>query len=164
MTAATNEVGGESNVRLSASGPLLPPPVTTSPSELSYSYSEASTFFLTRRLREAFILLETIVFASSPYDEASPEVDLCEPASIANASKSLRIKIWCLYITVLDAIIKLGPEQGRAIFGQQKWRTVVARVRDSNVSEDVVQSGYGGVEERVDIEVVVNLFVSSATS
>jgi hypothetical protein len=71
----------------------------------------------------------------------------------------LRIKVWNLYITILSAIVELGPEDGKIQFGQKEWKAIASKVRDGGIWETVVQAGYGGREGAVDADVVYNLFV-----
>jgi hypothetical protein len=65
--------------------------------------------------------------------------------------------VWSLYLTILNAIVELEPEDGKQAFGTQEWRALVAKVRDGHVWEEVVQNGYRGVEGDVDADVVINL-------
>lgn len=78
-------------------------------------------------------------------------------APIASASRTTRIKVWSLYLTILNAIVELGAEDGKAAFGTQEWRSLVSKVRDGGVWEEVVKNGYRGVEGDVDADVVINL-------
>ena len=128
-------------------------------SELSKAYKHASQLYLTRRLSEAYELLQPIVKPSakangtSYYDE-----DGAEPlAPVATAPSSQRIKLWSLYITLLNAILDLDPDEGRRDFGPKEFKSICTQVRDGEVWEQVVQDGYGGREGSVDAEVVYNL-------
>lgn len=80
-------------------------------------------------------------------------------APIASSSRTTRIKVWSLYLTILNAIVELGPEDGKAAFGTAEWRALVNKVRDGGVWEEVVRNGYRGVEGDVDADVVINLYV-----
>lgn len=80
-----------------------------------------------------------------------------EAAIISSASRNVRIKIWSLYLTLLNAIVELGPEEGKASLGSKAWRDIVNKVQDGSIWEDVVQVGYSGFEGTVDDEVVINL-------
>ncbi|KAF4624876.1 hypothetical protein G7Y89_g13292 [Cudoniella acicularis] len=113
----------------------------------------ASTLFLTRRLPES---LSTILPVITPpvSDDTSTEN---EPAPISKASRTTRIKVWSLYLTILNAVVELDPDEGKQAFGSSDWRALVSKVRDGEVWEDVVKNGYGGVEGDVDSDVVINL-------
>ena len=76
---------------------------------------------------------------------------------IADAPRTLRVQIWCLYLTILDAIMQLGPEEGKKVFGRQLWRHLAAKVRNSDIWEDVVKIGYRDVQADLDVRLVVNL-------
>jgi hypothetical protein len=76
---------------------------------------------------------------------------------VALASKTTRVKVWSLYLTILNAIVELEPEDGKEAFGSQEWRALCNKVRDSEVWEEVVRNGYHGVEGDVDADVVINL-------
>lgn len=121
--------------------------------QLSKAYTQASNLFLTRRLIEAFSTLTPII--EKPLAEEIGESS--GPAPIASASRNSRIKIWSLYLTLLNAIIELGPEEGKTIFGDDVWKDIASKVRDGTIWEEVLQVGYDGIEGNVDAEVVINL-------
>ncbi|KAL1999089.1 hypothetical protein VTN02DRAFT_5069 [Thermoascus thermophilus] len=128
----------------------------------SQIHKNASQLFLTRRLPECLAALEPII--TPPQDEqrqqqytngdngSSPPV-----APIATVSGTLRIKVWNLYITLLSAIVDLGAEDGKRTFGQKEWKALASKVRDGEIWETIVQTGYGGREGSVDADVVYNL-------
>lgn len=119
-------------------------------SHISKTYRQASTLFLTRRLPEALTTLAPLI---------SPPAADGEPAPVAGASRTTRIKVWSLYLTILNAILEMEPDEGKDAFGNQEWRTICANVRDGTIWEDVVRNGYHGVEGDVDSDVVINLYV-----
>ncbi|OTB18004.1 hypothetical protein K445DRAFT_9846 [Daldinia sp. EC12] len=125
-----------------------------SSSSISKTYRQASQLFLTRRLPEA---LSTVLPLITPSTESSNVNGLTEPAPVARASRSTRIKVWSLYLTILNAILELDADEGKDAFGSQEWRTICKKVRDGDVWEEVVQFGYHGVEGEVDSDVVINL-------
>ncbi|KAL3424992.1 peroxin 26 [Phlyctema vagabunda] len=118
-------------------------------SQISKIYRQSSTLFLTRRLPES---LSTILPVITP-----PSDDPTQSAPIAKASRTTRIKVWSLYLTILNAVVELDPDEGKQAFGSQEWRGLVAKVRDGEVWEEVIKNGYGGVEGDVDSDVVINL-------
>ncbi|KAK1726988.1 hypothetical protein CaCOL14_006562 [Colletotrichum acutatum] len=122
-------------------------------SQISKTYRQASTLFLTRRLPEA---LSTILPLITPPTGQS-ENGAGEPAPVARASRSTRIKVWSLYLTTLNAIVELEPDEGKDAFGSQEWRALCTKVREGEVWEEVVRNGYHGVESDVDSDVVINL-------
>ena len=128
-------------------------------SHLSKTYKQASTLFLTRRLPESLSTLEPLVTLPETADQFSTKERAAGSAPIAAASRGTRIKVWSLYLTLLNAIIELGPENGKNSFGSKEWRNIVAQVRDGTIWENVVQIGYGGIEGNVDADVVTNLQV-----
>ena len=120
-------------------------------------YKQASDLFLTRRLSEALSILQPVIvqpLANHADWETEREP---EPTIISSASRNVRIKIWSLYLTLLNAIIELGPEDGKLSFGSKVWKDIVSKVQDGSIWEEVVQVGYGGLEGNVDDEVVINL-------
>ena len=137
---------------------LLSSSIASSPSSkrtnnlVSKAYKQASTLFLTRRLLEALSTIEPIVSASRQDEEA------IAPAPVAGASRSLRVKVWNLYLALINAIIELGPEDGKATFSIRRWKGLLAKAQDGTIWEDIVQVGYGGVVGNVDAEVVVNMY------
>ena len=125
--------------------------------QISKTYKQASNLFLTRRLSEALFTIEPLVSVPTP-DENSPNNEHAV-APIANASRSSRIKVWNLYLTLLNSIIELGPEKGKSVFGYKPWRAIRDKARDGSIWDEVVDRGYGGIEEKVDADVVINLYV-----
>ena len=146
---------------LSSSFGTLSPPCQKS-SHISKIYKHASASFLTKDFAEAFAALEPILSQSNPYDDVFGDDESKREAPIATASRSLRVKVWSLYLTLLNAIIDLGPEEGKAIVGSKKWREIAGKARDGSIWEDVVRIGYAGDESNVDADVVSNLYVLSS--
>ncbi|KAI5926362.1 hypothetical protein F4810DRAFT_654102 [Camillea tinctor] len=126
-----------------------------SSSHISKAYRQASQLFLTRRLPEA--LSTVLPLITPPTDGAADVNGDTDPAPVARASRSTRIKVWSLYITILNAILELDPDEGKDAFGTHEWRTLCTKVREGEVWEEVVQFGYHGVEGDVDADVVINL-------
>ena len=130
-----------------------------SPSKFfSKTYKKASQLYLTRRLHESLTALEPVLTVSQAQDEPYTNGDTSTPP-IATAQSTWRIKVWSLYITLLSAIVELGSEEGRKLFGQKEWKAISSQVRDGGIWETVVQTGYKGLEGSVDAEVVYNLCV-----
>ena len=127
---------------------------------ISKTYKQASNLFLTRRLPEALQALKPIIAPPKRDEEVDDreDSDPKDPAPIATASKNARVKVWNLYITLLNAIVELGPEEGKAQFGSTQWRSLAAKARDGTIWEDVVRDGYHGREGRVDADVISNLY------
>ena len=126
-------------------------------SEISRIYKQASQLFLTRRLAEALQLLDPVV-APPVYTNGHVNGDDGPSlALIATAPTSQRIKIWSLYITLLNAIVDLEAEEGKRDFGQKEYKALVAKVRGGEIWEQVVRDGYSGRDGSVDAEVVYNL-------
>jgi hypothetical protein len=123
-------------------------------SPISKTYRQASTLFLTRRLPEA---LSTILPIITP--PAGETNGVTEPAPVARASRTTRIKVWSLYLTILNAIVELEPDEGKDAFGTQEWRAICNKIRDGAIWEEVVNNGYHGIEGNVDSDVVINLYV-----
>ncbi|KAI8269709.1 hypothetical protein K4K58_000750 [Colletotrichum sp. SAR11_239] len=115
-------------------------------SQISKTYRQASTLFLTRRLPEALSTILPLITPTPGQSDGAPT----EPAPVARASRSTRIKVWSLYLTTLNAIVELEPDEGKDAFGSQEWRSLCTKVRDGEVWEEVVRNGYHGVESDVD--------------
>lgn len=126
-------------------------------SQISKIYRQASTLFLTRRLPESLSTILPVITSPTTDQDLNDSSPANDPAPIASASRTTRIKVWSLYLTILNAVVELDPEEGKQAFGTQEWRQIVTKVRDGNVWEEVVKNGYGGVEGEVDADVVINL-------
>lgn len=128
-------------------------------SHMTKTYRQASTLFLTRRLPEA---LSTVLPLVTPPAGGLPGSDQAgevsgDPAPVAEASRSMRVKVWSLYLTILNAIVELEPDDGKDAFGSQEWRGLCAKVREGAIWDEVARNGYHGVEADVDSDVVINL-------
>ncbi|MCJ1395531.1 hypothetical protein MMC18_008417 [Xylographa bjoerkii] len=124
---------------------------------ISKTYKQASTLFLTRRLLEALETLEPLINPLANTDGSQTGDVSNATALIASANQSLRVKVWNLYLTLLNAIIELGADEGKNTFGHKEWRALVAKARDGTIWDEVVNIGYGGTEGNVDADVVSNL-------
>ncbi|PHH56085.1 hypothetical protein CFIMG_003457RA [Ceratocystis fimbriata CBS 114723] len=122
-------------------------------SHISKCYRQASTLFLTRRLPEALSTVLPLVWPRTAPDTNA----LIEAPPVARASKSTRVKVWSLYLTILNAITELEPQEGKETIGAQDFRMICNKVRDGDIWAEVVKNGYHGVEGDVDAEVVINL-------
>ncbi|KAH9210740.1 hypothetical protein DL95DRAFT_342609 [Leptodontidium sp. 2 PMI_412] len=149
----TRETLSSSQLLASSISSLNPASSRQATSQISKIYRQSSTLFLTRRLPES---LSTIlpVITPPPTDDTNADP---EPAPISKAGKTTRVKVWSLYLTILNAVVELDPDEGKQAFGSSEWRGLVTKVRDGEVWEEVVKNGYGGVEGDVDSDVVINL-------
>lgn len=127
----------------------------------SQTYKHASQLFLTRRLQESLSTLEPLItvppVGESQQSNGGGGDDTPVLAPIASFSSTLRIKVWNLYITLLSAIVDLGPEDGKNELGQKEWKNLASKVREGEIWETIVQVGYRGMEGSVDVDVVYNL-------
>lgn len=140
---------------------LLSSPASSPTKLCSKTYKKASQLYLTRRLPEALSALEPIFTISQPPNDQYTNDDHSNTAvaPIAIAPGTWRIKVWNLYITLLSAIVDLGAEEGKKLFGSVEWKSIASQVRDGGIWETVVTVGYKGREGSVDAEVVYNLSV-----
>lgn len=146
------------SLRTSISSLGSPAAVRQAASYVSKTYRQSSTLFLTRRLPEALSTITPLITATPPSPSQPEGVNgTKEPAPVAKASRNTRIKVWTLYIAILNAIVALEPDEGKEALGTHEWRALCAKVRDGDVWEEVVQNGYHGVEADVDADVVINL-------
>lgn len=127
---------------------------------ITKTYRQATSLYLTRRLKEALETVEPIITsqqsAEHQVDGANSEAET-QAAPVAQASRGTRVKVWVFYLSLLNAIIELGPEEGKLIFGSTMWRQLAGKAREGSIWQDIVDSGYGGIEGDVDGDVVVNL-------
>lgn len=127
-------------------------------SEISKVYKEATALYLTRQLREALATIQPILGVAESDQTSGNDGSLHRTAApIASTSRKLRVKVWCFYSTLLNAIAELEPEEGREAFGAKSWNSLTEKICDGSVWNEVVDIGYGGVESNLDIEVVNNL-------
>ena len=151
----TEEALSSSRLLGSSLGSLSSP--RKAPSGISKVYKQASDLFLTRRFQEALVTIEPLITAPKPQQEASDDENETKPAPVALASRGSRIKVWSFYLNLLNEISELGPEDGKAAFGNKEWKSLVAKAQDGSVWEEVVNIGYGGNEGNVDADVVIAL-------
>ena len=112
---------------------------------------------MTRRFAEALSAIEPLITVPSPQDGIYDEEVTAEVAPVARASQKSRVKVWNFYLTLLNAIAELGPENGKTEFGGREWKNLVAKAQDGTIWDEVVDIGYGGLEGNVDADVVFNL-------
>ncbi len=151
----TEEALSSSRLLGSSLGSLSSP--RKAPSGISKVYKQASDLFLTRRFQEALVTIEPLITAPKPQQEISDDENETKPAPVALASRGSRVKVWSFYLNLLNEISELGPEDGKAAFGNKEWKSLVAKAQDGSVWEEVVHIGYGGNEGNVDADVVIAL-------
>nr|POE79571.1 hypothetical protein CFP56_07636 [Quercus suber] len=117
------------------------------------AYRQATQLYLTRQFKDALEVLETIILPNSSADTDTDE----DEAPIAQSSRGTRTKVWVFYLSIINAIIELGPEEGRTIFGIARWQQIASKAREGTVWDEIVHNGYNGNEGDVDADVVVNL-------
>ena len=130
-------------------------------SPVTKAFKQAREFFLTRRLVEALDVLEPIIALprnSRAEHDGLSGTKIDQPPPIAAAEAKDRIRVWNLFIMILHAAVELGPDAGRMQFGNARWKNMAAKARDGTVWDELVMAGYGGVEGRLDPDVVANLF------
>ena len=142
---------------LSSPQSLGSPFARKTPSEIPKVYDQATALFLTRRLPEALSKIEPLISISPSSNGDSNDEDRKGTALVAQASRSWRTKVWNFYLTLLNAIVELGPEDGKAALGNKEWKDLVAKIQRNTIWEEVVNAGYGGDEGSVDADVVINL-------
>ncbi|KAL9131109.1 MAG: hypothetical protein Q9217_000871 [Psora testacea] len=152
---ATEEALSTSSILVSSLGSISSS--RRSHSEISKAYRRASNFFVTRRFLEALSSIKPLVTITHHDGQATGYSDGAERAPIAKVDRKWRVKVWSLYLTLLNAIADLGQEEGQAVFGKQVWKALVSKVEDGTIWEEVENIGYSGIEGCVDAEVVVNL-------
>jgi len=138
-------------------------------SQIAKTYRQAAQLFLTKRFPEALSTIEPIITPQPASTKPSPsnEQDADDDdenrappprlAPVATASKTTRTKVWSFYLTFLNSVIELGPEEGKHAFGTSKWKSLVCKTRDGSVWADIVRDGYAGNEGAVDADVVIDL-------
>lgn len=128
---------------------------------IARTYRQAAQLFLTRRLYEALSTIEPVLLPSDKDDNVLPGYEQAngQPvAPVVTASRATRVKVWSFYLTLLNSIIELGPEEGKLIFGSTKWKALAAKAREGGIWDEVVRIGYGDDSGAVDGEVVINLY------
>ncbi|KAK6850105.1 peroxin 26 [Apiospora arundinis] len=160
MPENNNMFGSRHSQLLSSSISSLSSPTASarqSTSHISKTYRQSSQLFLTRRLPEALSTILPLVTPPSGLGETAESSAENEPAPVAKASRTTRIKVWSLYLTILNAILELEPDEGKDSFGTHEYRGLCNKVRDGDIWEEVVRNGYHGIEGNVDSDVVINL-------
>lgn len=120
------------------------------------TYKQATQLYLTRRFKEALEVLEPIVTPQQQNGATNGE-GTAGAAPVAQSTKGTRTKVWVFYLSLLHAIIELGPEDGKLVFGSTRWRQLANKAREGSVRDEITRAGYGGQEGEVDADVVVIL-------
>ena len=126
-------------------------------SEISKLYKQAEALFVTRRFSEALASIEPLITIPQHQNDTTDDETTPEVAPISKASPKSRIKVWSFYLTLLNAIAELGPENGKKEFGGREWKNLIAKAQDGTIWDEVVNIGYGGIEGNIDADVVFNL-------
>ena len=121
------------------------------------TYKRASDLFLTRRLPEALCTLNMLISLAQTSGQDQGGIAEATKTSAWNASRRMRIKVWNLYLAILNGVVELGYESGQRAFGVKEWKMLATKVWDGTIWEDVVRIGYNGQEGNVDSDVVLNL-------
>jgi hypothetical protein len=122
------------------------------------TYKQATQLYLTRRFRESWDVLETIVNPDFDGIEAEGQEHEHGIAPVAQSSRGTRTKVWVFYLSLIHAVTEMGPEDGGKEFGSaDAWRAIAKKAREGTAWEEIVNRGYAGQEGEVDAEVVVNL-------
>ncbi|KAK8058890.1 hypothetical protein PG994_009338 [Apiospora phragmitis] len=160
ISISDNAFGSHHSQLLSSSISSLSSPTTAarqSSSHISKTYRQSSQLFLTRRLPEALSTILPLVTPPAGLGESAETKAENEPAPVAQASRTTRIKVWSLYLTILNGILELDPDEGKDSFGTQEYRALCHKVREGDIWEEVIRNGYHGIEGNVDSDVVINL-------
>ena len=152
---ATESSLSASSILSTSLGPISSP--RRPRSELSNAYKQGSKYYVTRRFRDALSTIKPLVEIPKTDNYGREDEYETTQAPIARAERKWRIKIWSFYLTLLNDIADLGREDGEASFGKAEWRSIANKLEDGSIWQEVVDSGYGGNEARVDGEVVINL-------
>ena len=126
-------------------------------SDISKAYKQAEAFFVTRRFPEALASIDPLITVPHSQNATADDEATHDVAPIARASPKSRIKVWSFYLTLLNAIADLGPENGQKDFGGREWKNLVVKAQEGTIWDEVVNIGYGGIEGNIDAEVVFNL-------
>jgi hypothetical protein len=154
MTSAVDSPLSSSQLLASSVSSIASSSSRHASSQIAKTYRQSSSLFLTRRLAEALSILSPIVLPPKLSASTNGSHDR---VPIASASRSTRIKVWSLYLTILDAIVNLGPEDGKSELGNKEWREIAKKAQEGGAWEEVVKYGYSGIEGEVDADVVINL-------
>jgi hypothetical protein len=108
------------------------------------TYKQATQLYLTRRFREAWDVLETIVNAGSQDDEENDGQNH-GIAPVAQSSRGTRTKVWVFYLSLIHAVVEMGAEDGAREFGgADAWRAVARKAREGLAWEEIVAEGMLG--------------------
>jgi len=106
---------------------------------VSRAYSTSSQQFLTKQLPQAFLTIRPYLSSSS-------------------VSYSWKVKIWKLYITILDTAAKASQEEGKKVWGRGEWLRVM-RLAKYNAVWDECEHAFG--QNDMDLDVVTALIMVS---
>jgi len=146
-----------SGATLTSSLDSLLQPAHSSNKQISKDYDLAQGYFSSKQFREAYDILETLISLPKPKAGDVEDSALAGKSPVTTAKSSLRVKVWVLYLKLLDALIGSGSNERVAEFGRATWREITSRVQDSTIWKQVLQDGYGGILANVEAEVVWKL-------
>lgn len=126
---------------------------------LSKKYRKARNLFLTQQFAEAF---SEIGLTLEPGEWFEGDVHDGEGKSLSRvpilfAKKSVRVKIWSLYLTLLNTFRKAGNDQAGVWVGARRWKGLYASLCDGSIWQNVLHVGYADNEHAMDHEITVAL-------
>ena len=134
-------------------------PIDQQSVRLSRGYRKARDLFLTQQFAEAFKEITLLLECKGASDNTSDtEDEYCSSrAPVSYAKRSLRVKIWCLYLCLLSTLREAGSQQASAWIGTQTWKSLDASLRDGSIWQRVEEVGYACDEQALDHEIIVAL-------
>lgn len=137
-SSTTSNVSPTSSAILSSSGKLSLSSSDIISSSPQHIYKLSSQYFLTKHFPEAANAITPL---------------------LKSQETRWKQKAWGLYLIILDNGLKFSDEQGRKVWGRQAWEKEVARVKESKLWDDLVES-VGDISV-VEAEVMMAMYSSS---
>ncbi|KAL8824171.1 MAG: hypothetical protein Q9191_005243, partial [Dirinaria sp. TL-2023a] len=129
-------------------------PIQWTDKQISKLLTQAKNLYSTKQFVQAYTALQRLITRPHDKDQESPKTESAGSAPIAKAKCSLRIKVWCLYLSVLSEIIDSEPIDFRSAFGGGEYDSLKSKIVNGSVWEQVIQDGYEGDLGSVDGAVV----------
>ena len=143
---------------LVASAIPRPSPAQWTDKQISKLLTQAKNSYSTKQFVQAYTALQPLITSASYKEDGDSKTNSTGSAPIAKAKYSLRIKVWCLYLSVLSEIIDSDSSDPQCALASDEYDLLKSKFVNGSIWEQVIQDGYEGEVAKVDGAVVQALY------
>ena len=127
--------------------------------QLLTTYKRARDFYLVQQFGEAFDEISSLLNDNNVFvaDLDNGPGSARTQAPVFHANMGLKVKIWSLYLTLLNTLRDVGGQKASAYVGAQRWQRLSESLHNGSIWQHVVDVGFAGDEQVMDIDIVIAL-------